>query len=523
MVTGVTGYVGGRLVPRLLAAGYRVRCLVRDPARLQGRSWLDQVEVVQGDVLVPETLPAALQGVQVAYYLIHSMMSSTDFHERDLVAARNFGEAARQVGVERVIYLGGLVDPHQALSEHLDSRRQTGQVLREAGPPVTEFRAAAIIGSGSLSFEMVRYLTERVPVMICPSWVYTRTQPIAINDVLSYLLATLTVPESRDQIIEIGGADVLTYGDMMLGYARERGLRRWLLPVPVLTPRLSSHWVHWVTPIPAEIGRPLIEGLRNELIVRNDLARQLFPEIEPMDYQAAVRRALRRLEAGPIETTWSDALMSSQGDIEPVTLTTHDGMNIEQRQLLVDAPPPVVFKTYTALGGQRGWPNFNWAWNLRGFLDRLVGGVGMRRGRRDPDDLRVGDALDFWRVELVEPDRLLRLRAEMKVPGRAWLQFESIPQPDHKTLLVQTALFAPKGLSGFLYWYGIYPIHGFVFSGMVQRLAWQAEAAHHGEWPPEAKRTFRRERLRLAGGLTLAAGLLLAAAVIWWRSPGREA
>jgi uncharacterized protein YbjT (DUF2867 family) len=517
LVTGATGYVGGRLVSRLLEAGYQVRCLVRDPSRLQGRAWLAQVEVAQGDVLRPETLAAALDGVNIAYYMIHSMKNSADFNERDLSAARNFGQAARLAGVERIIYLGGLTDPHQPLSEHLQSRQQTGEVLRESGVPVTEFRAAAIVGSGSLSFEMVRYLTERVPVMVCPSWVYTRTQPIAIRDVLNYLVAALSVPDSSDRIIPIGGANVITYGDMMRGYARERGLRRWLVPVPVLTPRLSSYWVHLVTPIPAEIGRPLIEGLRNELIVRDDTARQLFPDIAPVDYQTAVRRALTRLDAGHVETTWSDALMSSQGDVKPVTLTARDGMNIEHRQCVANAPAEIVFATFTAVGGDRGWPNFNWAWGLRGLLDRLVGGVGMRRGRRDPDELRVGDAVDFWRVEAVEPGRLLRLRAEMKVPGRAWLQFESTPQDGEHTLLKQTALFAPRGLFGFLYWYALYPAHGLIFSGMVQRLAWQAETTWLGAPPPEATRANERERAMVAVALTGVAALLLVGLAVWQR------
>jgi uncharacterized protein YbjT (DUF2867 family) len=521
LVTGATGYVGGRLVPRLLEAGYQVRCLVRDPARLQGRPWFEQVDIARGDVLKPETLALSLQDVDAAYYMIHSMKSSADFHRRDLTAAQNFGNAAKRAGVERLIYLGGLVDPNSALSEHLSSRQQTGQVLREAGIPVTEFRAAAIIGSGSLSFEMVRYLTERVPIMICPRWVYTRTQPISIRDVLSYLVATLEVPESVDQIIEIGGADVLTYGEMMLGYARARGLRRHLVPVPVLTPRLSSYWVHWVTPIPAEIAKPLIQGLRNELIVREDTAQRLFPDIRPVDYQAAVRRALARLDASQVETIWSDALATSQGDLTPVNLTTQDGMIFEQRQRVVDAPPAAVYRAYTGLGGQRGWPYFDWAWRVRGIMDRIIGGVGLRRGRRDPDEVRVGDALDFWRVEAVEPDRLLRLRAEMKVPGRAWLQFESIPQASGQTILQQTALFAPKGLFGLLYWYVLYPLHGLIFSGMVQQLGWQAEALQQGGiMPPEAQQAAQRRRRLVGVGLALAAGLrLLAVSLLQRRKP----
>ena len=475
LITGATGYVGGRLLPRLLEAGYRVRCLARDPARLEGRPWLEQVEVVEGDVLEPETLPAAMQGVYAAYYLIHSMSGSADFHERDLSAAGNFGDAAKVAGVQQIVYLGGLGDPDADLSQHLRSRQKTGEALREAGVPVTEFRAAIIVGSGSVSFEMIRYLTERIPVMICPQWVYTRVQPISIRNVLEYLIAALETPESRGEIIEIGGTDVLTYGDMMMGYAEVRGLRRVLLPVPVLTPRLSSHWVHWMTPIPADIARPLIEGLRNEVIVRDDKAHRLFPTIQPMDYQASVRLALTNLEASEVETAWSDALVTSQGDISPVVLTTQDGMIIEQRQRLVQATPAVVYRAFAGLGGERGWLYANWAWRLRGVMDRLIGGVGLRRGRRHPSEVRVGDALDFWRVEAVEPGRMLRLRAEMKVPGDAWLQFEIGPQSQGETLLLQTAFFAPKGLLGFLYWYVLYPIHGLIFSGMIRNLARQAE------------------------------------------------
>jgi len=475
LITGATGYVGGRLLPRLLEAGYRVRCLARDPARLEGRPWLEQVEVVEGDVLEPETLPAAMQGVDAAYYLIHSMSGSADFHERDLSAAGNFGDAAKVAGVQQIVYLGGLGDPDADLSQHLRSRQKTGEALREAGVPVTEFRAAIIVGSGSVSFEMIRYLTERIPVMICPQWVYTRVQPISIRNVLEYLIAALETPESRGEIIEIGGTDVLTYGDMMMGYAEVRGLRRVLLPVPVLTPRLSSHWVHWMTPIPADIARPLIEGLRNEVIVRDDKAHRLFPTIQPMDYQASVRLALTNLEASEVETAWSDALVTSQGDVSPVVLTTQDGMIIEQRQRLVQATPAVVYRAFAGLGGERGWLYANWAWRLRGVMDRLIGGVGLRRGRRHPSEVRVGDALDFWRVEAVEPGRMLRLRAEMKVPGDAWLQFEIGPQSQGETLLLQTAFFAPKGLSGFLYWYVLYPIHGLIFSGMIRNLARQAE------------------------------------------------
>ena len=471
LVTGVTGYIGGRLVPQLLEVGYRVRVLVRDSNRLRGRAWLDQVEVVEGDVLDPASLPKVMSGVSVAYYLVHSMNGSSDFDQRDLQAARNFGEAAGAHGVERIIYLGGLGDPKADLSKHLRSRQQTGQALAESGVPVTEFRAAIVVGSGSVSFEMIRYLTERVPVMVCPRWVFTRVQPIAIRDVLDYLVAALDTPESAGRIIEIGGSEVLTYGAMMMGYARARGLRRWLLPVPVLTPRLSSYWVHLVTPIPAGIARPLIDGLRNEVIVREADGRDLFPHIEPMDYQSAVSLALSDLEARRIETSWSDALANSQGDVVPVVLSTQEGMIIERRQQMVPTPPTKVFKMISRLGGQTGWLYMDWAWRVRGWIDRLAGGVGLRRGRRDPEVIRMGDAIDFWRVESVEPGRRLLLRAEMKLPGRAWLQFEALPYKAGQTRLVQTAFFAPKGLLGLAYWYMLYPIHGVIFAGMIRNLA----------------------------------------------------
>lgn len=476
LITGATGYVGGRLVPRLLQEGFRARVLVRDPARLQGRAWLDQVEVFQGDVLDPATLAPALAGVGAAYYLIHSMNATAEFHQRDIDAARTFAEAAAQAGVERIIYLGGLGDPQSDLSDHLRSRHATGDALRSGSVPVTEFRAAVIVGAGSLSFEMIRYLTELIPIMICPRWVFTRIQPIAIYNVLDYLAGALEKPETAGQIIEIGGTDILTYGEMMLGYAEVRGLRRWLVPVPVLTPRLSSHWVHWMTPVPASVARPLIEGLRNEVIVRDDQAQRLFPDISLLDYHTSVRLALEQLDAGQVETSWSDALATSQGDVKPVVFTVQDGMLIERRQRMVSAPPAAAFAAFTGLGGDRGWPYANWAWRLRGIADRLIGGVGFRRGRRDPDEVRIGDALDFWRVEAVEPGRLLRLRAEMKVPGRAWLQFEAEPAGGGASRLTQTAYFAPRGLWGFVYWYVLYPAHGLIFSGMIRAVARRAEA-----------------------------------------------
>jgi uncharacterized protein YbjT (DUF2867 family)/uncharacterized protein YndB with AHSA1/START domain len=475
LVTGATGYIGGRLVPRLLEAGRQVRCLVRDPERLQGRAWLAQAEVSTADCLRAETLPAAMQGIEVAFYLVHSMAGGHDFEHRDVLAARNFATAARAAGVQRIVYLGGLGDPDSALSEHLRSRQETGAVLRESGVPVTEFRAPVIVGSGSLSFEIIRYLTERLPVMICPRWLYTRAQPIAVRNVLDYLLAALDTSESTGLTIEIGGVDVLAYGDLLRGYAKARGLKRWLVPVPVLTPRLSSYWVHLVTPVPAVIARPLIQGLRNDVVVRDQTALRLFPQIKLLDYATAVRLALANLETGQVETAWSDALSSSQGDAAPVILATQEGIILERRQRTVSASAPTVYRAFSRLGGTTGWLCMDWAWRVRGLIDRLLGGVGLRRGRRDPQDVRIGDAVDFWRVEAVEPDRLLRLRAEMKVPGRAWLEFKVEPIDAGISRLSQSAFFAPRGLTGLLYWYLLYPIHALIFSGLAKNLALLAE------------------------------------------------
>jgi len=471
LVTGATGYIGGRLVPQLLDGDHTVRVVARDPTRLDGRSWKERVEVVSGDMLAPETLRPALAGVHAAFYLIHSMRGGTGYRERDVRAAAAFAAAARDAGVQRIIYLGGLGDEDHDLSEHLRSRQETGSALRSAGVPVCELRAAVVVGAGSLSFEMIRHLTERLPAMICPRWVYTRTQPIAVDDVLSYLVAAVERRQPVDEVVEIGGTDVITYAEMMLGYARARGLRRRMIPVPVLTPRLSSHWVYWVTPLPRSMAVPLIEGLRSEVVVHSPRARELFPDVDPMGYDEAVRRALSALAAAAVETSWADALGGWQGDLEPLTLTKREGMITETRRVVIDASPERVFSIFTGLGGDRGWLYLDSAWKLRGLLDRVFGGVGLRRGRRDPDELRAGDALDFWRVEAIEAPRLLRLRAEMKLPGAAWLQFEALPREGGQTLLLQTALFAPKGLGGLAYWYALYPVHKAIFSGMIARLA----------------------------------------------------
>jgi uncharacterized protein YbjT (DUF2867 family) len=475
LVTGATGYIGGRLVPHLLKEGYRLRVMVRDATRLQGRSWVNRVEIAEGDPLKPETLPGALKEIDVAYYFIHSLYGGADFHTKDMEAARNFGAAANAAEVNRIIYLGGLGDPEARLSEHLRSRQLTAESLSEGGVPVTHFRAAIIIGSGSASFEMIRYMTERIPPMICPRWVFSRIQPIAIDDVTSYLAEALKVPESSGKTIDIGGLDVITYADTFRGYAKVRGLRRIIIPVPVLTPRLSSHWVHWVTPMSARIARPLIEGLRNEVVVRNDLARRLFPGIHPIDYEQAVRRALKSIELGQVESTWSDALCTSCGEKPPARLTDQEGIITKRIQRMIEAPTESVYTVVTGLGGKRGWLHSNWAWWMRGVLDRFFGGVGLRRGRRHPGELRTGDAVDFWRVEKLETNRLLRLRSELKFPGRLWLQFEMYPSDTDASTLIQTFNYVPKGFPGFLYWYLLLPLHNMILSGLATQIKKAAE------------------------------------------------
>jgi uncharacterized protein YbjT (DUF2867 family) len=486
LVTGATGYVGGRLVPRLLEAGYRVRVLVRDPARLQGRSWLDKVEVVTGDALDADSLTEALHGVSMAYYLIHGRQGGKVNAEHDIQMARIFADTAEKTKVERIIYLGELVDPTSDLSPYLRSRHETGYTLRTSSVPVTEFRAGMIVGSGSALFEMIRYLTEREPLLVCPAWFFSQAQPIAIRDVLSFLLEAIEVPDSTGRLIEIGGSTRLTYAEMLLEYAKERGLKRYLIRLPFNMPLLSAYWVHMVTPIHWRLVLPLIEGLRAKLIVRDEAARKLFPQIKPMDFQTAVHLALGRIHRDNVETSWSDALVTVAGDIKPYKFTVEDGMFIETRQTLLDLDPQTVYRSYMGIGGERGWLYMDWAWGMRGWLDKVVGGVGLRRGRRHPNEVHVGESLDFWRVEEVIPNRLLRLRAEMKLPGKAWLEFKSELQDD-KTLFTVTAYFAPRGLFGFLYWYAMWLPHRFIFDGLTWRIASRARMLAHAFRSPSGR------------------------------------
>ncbi|QDU09398.1 SDR family oxidoreductase [Gimesia aquarii] len=467
LLTGATGYVGGRLLPVLEQSGYRVRCLARRPEILQPKV-AASTEVVAGDVLERETLDAVLAGVKVAYYLIHSMGVKGSFEENDRLAARNFAEAARVAGVERIIYLGGLGDEHEELSPHLRSRQEVGEILRESGVPVLEFRASIVIGSGSLSFEMIRSLVERLPIMITPKWVMRNAQPIAIEDLIGYLTAAMNLPLSDYRVYEIGGADQDSYADIMRVYAKCRNLRIHMIPVPVLTPYLSSLWLGLVTPLYARIGRKLIESIVHSTVVRDEAALNVF-DIQPMGIEQAIRRALANEDKAFAETRWSDAL-SSSGAL-PTWVGVRFGTRlVDSRTTQVARPPSIAFQPIQRIGGDTGWYACNWLWHLRGFMDLLVGGVGMRRGRLHAEHLRVGDTVDFWRVEAYEPEHRLRLVAEMKLPGRAWLEFQ-VTGNDQSSTITQTAIYDPIGLLGRLYWYAVCPLHHFVFSGMLRNIA----------------------------------------------------
>jgi uncharacterized protein YbjT (DUF2867 family) len=424
---------------------------------------------VAGDLLEAGTLPAALEGVETAYYLVHSMGSAGDFEGEDRRAAEGFAAAARAAGVLRVIYLGGLGDEGRALSSHLRSRHDVGNVLREKGLPVIEFRASIVIGSGSLSFEMIRALVERLPVMITPRWVSAEAQPIAVGDLIAYLTRALDADPSGNPVYEIGGADRVSYGDLMREYARQRGLGRIMIPVPFLTPRLSSLWLGLVTPLYARIGRKLIDSIRHPTVVRDDRARGVFG-VEPMGVAQAIAHALDNEDRAFAETRWSDALSSSGLSRKSFGGVRLGRRRVDSHVIHVEANPSEAFAPILRIGGGTGWYGADWLWRLRGILDLLVGGVGMRRGRPLPDDLRIGDTLDCWRVEALEPDRRLRLVAEMKLPGRAWLEFEVTPD-ERGASIRQTAVFDPAGLGGLLYWYGVYPLHSLVFRRMLAGVA----------------------------------------------------
>ncbi len=511
LVTGASGYIGGRLVPELLRAGHQVRCLARSPERLRDHDWADSADIVRGDVTDPESTGAAMRDIDVAYYLVHALGSGESFEETDRRAARNFADRARAAGVRRIVYLGGLTPegvPEHELSPHLRSRAEVGRIFLESPVPATVLRAAVIIGSGSASFEMLRYLTERLPVMVTPSWVSTRTQPIAVRDVLRYLVGSADMPPEINRGFDIGGPDVLTYAEMMQRYAAVARLpRRVILPVPVLTPRLSSHWIGVVTPVPPTIARPLTESLRHEVVCReHDITDHVpDPPGAPIGIDRALTLALRRVRDADVATRWSSASVpGAPSDPLPTDPDWSGGsLYTDRRTRRVDAEPEALWRVIESIGGDNGWYSFPLAWAVRGGLDRLIGGVGLRRGRRDAQRLRVGDTLDFWRVEEIEHGRLLRLRAEMRLPGLAWLELRvdtvapdgdtdgEVSPGEGATEYSQRALFHPHGLLGHLYWWSISPFHAVVFGGMARNIARAAEHRARNEEATERSRSTR--------------------------------
>jgi len=506
LLTGASGYIGGRLLPSLENQGYRVRCVARHPEILKQKAG-PSTEVVVGDVLDRPSLDSALHGVDVAYYMVHSMSSTGSFEETDRQAARNFSEAAKAAGVKGLIYVGGLGSDEEELSAHLRSRHEVGEILRQSGLPVAEFRAAAVIGSGSASFELIRALVERLPIMLTPRWVKGKAQPIAIDDLLDYLMEALRIPISNYRMYEIGGADQVSYADMMRTYGRQRGLEPLIIPVPVLTPWLSALWLGLITPLYARIGRAIIESIVHVTVVRDNAALTTF-SVRPMGIDEAIRRALAHEETHFAATRWSDAL-SSSGKSQSWGGVRFGTRLVDSRTLNVEAPPEVVFRCIERIGGDNGWYAYNWLWRVRGFIDLLEGGVGLRRGRSSPTTLRIGDTVDSFRVESIEPNRRLRLISEMHLFGRAWLEFE-VTGAGSSTTIRQTAIFDPVGLIGQVYWYSLYLPHELVFSGMLRGIAKAAlremrdldkakmshdrfsggapgSSAEAGMWPPNGK------------------------------------
>jgi uncharacterized protein YbjT (DUF2867 family) len=465
LVTGATGYIGGCLVPRLLEKGYRVRLLVRDPSRLCGQSFQSQVEIVKGDLLSPLTLARSVHGVTTAYYLVHNMASGRNYVDREIDSARNFAYAAGMSGMEHIIYLGGLADPRDDIGSHLRSRINTGDILRQGRLPVTEFRASLIIGSGSISFELIRYLTEQFPVLVGPRWIYNQTQPIAVQNVLDYLLSAMDIQSCRGKIYEIGGQDVLTYADVMSVYACLRGLRRRIIALPGISMDFMSRLAGIFTPVPAEIAGPLLGGMRSDSVVRDNLAQRDFPQIQSLNYETSVSTALECMSPGNLESVWENCLSGFR--------IKREGFFIEGQETRVRVNPETVYRVIIGLGGRRGWLYMNWLWKIRGYLDRLVGGPGLR-GRREDGFLFEGDILDFYRVDALEPMQRLRLRAEMKAPGLGWMEWRIAEKLGGEVLLTQIAYFAPHGSLGFLYWYILLPVHRLVFNGLIKAIVRQA-------------------------------------------------
>ena len=477
LVTGATGYIGGRLIRELLAHGYRVRILARKPERLKDHPWIDRVEVVSGDAHDVSALDQALDGIDVAYYLLHALMSKDNFEQEEKDIAEKFGASAKKANIQRIVYLGGIIAENELLSPHLQSRADTGTVLKSFGVPTIELRAGVVIGSGSASFEMLRYLTERLPIMTTPRWVETKIQPIAVRDVLRYLVGAAALDSSISGDFDIGGPEVFSYREMMMKYAEAADLRkRIIIPVPVLTPKLSSGWVGLVTPVPITLARRLVESLKNEVIARDDSIRKLIPDSKDglTPFKKAVELALTRIKEANVETRWTNASVpGTPSDPLPTDPDWAGGtLYTDVRTVHSENSIETVWKRVEAIGGRNGYSTATWAWEVRGIVDRFFGGVGLRRGRRDDYTLIEGEALDFWRVEAIKRPELLRLRAEMKMPGLAWLEFAlEKDAAGTGTLITQRALFAPKGLLGHAYWWSVWPMHGLVFPSMVKNMA----------------------------------------------------
>ena len=482
LVTGATGYIGGRLVPRLIEAGFDVRVLVRNAEKLRNIPWALEVDIREGDLQNPLAVAAAMQDVEVAYYLVHSMGQKGDFEKTELDCAHNVADEAKASGAKRIVYLGGLHPVGVELSKHLRSRSEVGEILHASGVPTLTLQAGVIIGSGSTSFEMIRHLTDVLPVMTAPKWVGNKIQPIAVRDVLFYLIAAADVPASVNRAVDIGGPEVLTYMEMMNEYAVEAGMRkRAILKLPVLTPYLASQWVNLVTPIPRALAVPIIESLQHDCVMKtHDIDTIIPPPSEGLvSYRRSVHLALDRMKSGAIETSWQNASVDGAPSDPLPSDPDWAGHTVylDARSRRCIAPATDLWKIIEGIGGEHGWYSMPMAWAARGFADKLVGGVGLRRGRVNPNKLKVGEALDWWRVERVDYGSYLRLRAEMKVPGLAWLELTAESQPDGTSLYRQRAVFFPRGLAGRLYWLSILPLHGIIFAGMARRVTAAAEKA----------------------------------------------
>jgi len=471
LVTGATGYIASRLIPELLERGYRVRCLVRQPLRLKARTWFPHVEVVHGDVMDPSTLPSVMAGVHTAYYLIHNMSSGHGYTALEQDGAKNFATAAESAGLEHIIYLGGLADPNREISSHMRSRIDTGESLRAGKVPVTEFRAGVIVGTGSISFEMIRFMTELMPVIFGPTWLQNMSQPVAAQNVIDYLLAALEKGTGRNGVFEIGGPDRMSYAELMLTYGRLRGLQRKYVTLPGIPLWFMALGVEWMTPVPASIARPLVDGMRSDSLVQDETARGAFPNVNLIGYEKAVTSAMQQLRPDRLEPIWADC-------DRPVKSMKHEGFFIDHRCEKVAAPPEKVFRGISELGGRNGWLYANWLWTLRGWLDRLIGGPGMRGHSPSPVGRGArgeGDAVDFYRTEALEEHRLLRLYSELKAPGEGWMEWR-VETENGDTRVSQTGFFAPRGFWGFSYWIALSPVHRLVFRGLINAIIRQSEA-----------------------------------------------